>query len=61
VPPPYPIKYANWVAIGWAVLGVLVTLWVVLTRPERLEDMERVYVEDETVAPEAQPAFLPEA
>jgi hypothetical protein len=31
------------------------------TRPERLQDMERVYVEDETVAPEAPPAFLPEA
>jgi amino acid transporter len=61
VPPTYPVKYANWVAIGWTVLGVLVTLFIVLTRPERLEDMERVYVEDETVAPEAEPAFLPEA
>ena len=61
VPPTYPVKYANWVAIGWTVLGVLLTLWIVRTRPERLEDMERVYVEDETVAPEAQPAFLPEA
>ena len=27
VPPTYPVKYANWVAIGWIVLGVLVTLW----------------------------------
>jgi hypothetical protein len=61
VPPTYPIKYANWVAIAWTVLGVLVTLWIVLTRPQRLEDMERVYVEDETVAPDAAPAFLPEA
>jgi amino acid transporter len=61
VPPDYPVKYANWVAIGWTVLGVLLTIWIVMTRPERLEDMERVYVEDETVAPDAQPAFLPEA
>jgi amino acid transporter len=61
VPPTYPVKYANWVAIAWMVLGVLVTLWIVLARPQRLEDMERVYVEDETVAPESQPAFLPEA
>jgi hypothetical protein len=43
------------------VLGVLLTLWIVRTRPERVEDMERVYVEDETVAPETPPAFLPEA
>jgi hypothetical protein len=43
------------------VLGVLLTIFIVMTRPERLEDMERVYVEDETVAPETQPAFLPEA
>ncbi|MET0202531.1 MAG: hypothetical protein ABW245_11830, partial [Gaiellaceae bacterium] len=61
VPPDYPVKYANWVAIGWTVLGVLLTIFIVMTRPERLEDMERVYVEDETVAPDAQPAFLPEA
>src|SRR4029450_8763058 len=58
VPPTYPVKYANWVAIAWMVLGVLATLWIVLARPQRLEDMERVYVEDETVAPESQPAFL---
>jgi amino acid transporter len=61
VPPDYPVKYANWVAIGWTVLGVLLTIFIVMTRPERLEDMERVYVEDETVALDAQPAFLPEA
>ena len=61
VPPTYPVKYANWVAIAWTVLGVLVTLWIVRTRPERLSDMERVYVEDEPVAPEGLPAFVPEA
>src|SRR5436309_185753 len=51
-PPTYPIKYANWVAIGWVVAGVALTIWLWATEPERLRDMERVYVEDETVAPE---------
>jgi len=43
------------------VLGILVTLWLVRRRPERLTDMERVYVEDEPVTPETLPAFVPEA
>ena len=43
--PTYPIKYANWAALGWIVL----TVWLSLARPERLRDMDRVYVEDETV------------
>src|SRR5256885_4873710 len=51
-PPTYPIKYANWVAIGWVAAGVALTIWLWATEPDRLRDMERVYVEDETVAPE---------
>src|SRR5919197_341194 len=51
-PPTYPIKYANWIAIGWVVAGVALTIWLWATAPDRLRDMERVYVEDETVAPE---------
>jgi amino acid transporter len=47
-PPTYPIKYANWVAIAWAALGVAVTIAVVMFRPDRLRDVDRVYVEDET-------------
>jgi hypothetical protein len=49
VPPSYPFKYANWVAIGWAALGVALTFYVVRFAPERLRDVDRVYVEDETV------------
>src|SRR5919206_438318 len=51
-PPTYPIKYANWIAIGWVVAGLGLTIWLWATAPDRLRDMERVYVEDETVAPE---------
>jgi amino acid transporter len=49
-PPTYPIKAANWVALAWTVIGILVTIWIVRTRPEKLADVDRVYVEDETVA-----------
>jgi amino acid transporter len=47
--PTYPIKYANWIAIAWVAIGIVLTVWLATTRPERLRDMERVYVEDETV------------
>jgi hypothetical protein len=40
------------------VLSLVLMLWVVLTRPERLSDLDRVYVEDETIAPAA-PAAEP--
>jgi amino acid transporter len=59
VPPPYPFKYANWVAIAWAGLGLLLTFLVVRFAPERLRDVDRVYVEDETVAPAPAPAAGP--
>ncbi|HZD87009.1 MAG TPA: APC family permease [Gaiellaceae bacterium] len=51
-PPSYPIKYANWVAIAWTVLGIALTALLSVTRPDKLRDMERVYVEDETVEPQ---------
>jgi amino acid transporter len=52
-PPTYPVKAANWVAIGWAAIGIALTAWLAMRRPERLADMERVYVEDEPEAPPA--------
>ena len=58
-PPTYPIKYANWVALAWTILGILLTIWLSTTRRDKLSDMERVYVEDDTVAPEARPAVEP--
>src|SRR3954462_11745798 len=48
-PPTYPIKYANWVALGWIGVGIILTFWLMATQPEKLRDMDRVYVEDETV------------
>jgi|tagenome__1003787_1003787.scaffolds.fasta_scaffold20973822_1 amino acid transporter len=53
-PPAYPLKDGNWIALGWLVIGIALTIWVTLTRPERLTDMERVYVEDEeSTAPQS--------
>ena len=46
-PPPYPVKAANWVALAWTVFGIVLAIWLVRTRPERLKDIENVYVEDE--------------
>ena len=52
-PPVYPEKYGNWVDIAWVILGIALTAFVVWARPDKLEDIDRVYVEDETVAPES--------
>jgi amino acid transporter len=48
-PPTYPIKYANWIALGWIGVGIVLTFWLLSAHPEKLRDMDRVYVEDETV------------
>jgi amino acid transporter len=58
-PPTYPIKYANWVALAWIAIGVVLTVLLWARSPERLRDMERVYVEDETVSRDAAPATQP--
>ncbi len=57
-PPTYPIKYANWVALGWIGVGLALTVILSIRAPDRLRDMESVYVEDETVAPETPQATL---
>jgi amino acid transporter len=56
-PPPYPFKYANWIAIGWVALGIALTAFMVRYRANRLTDIERVYVEDEVTPPDAEAAF----
>jgi amino acid transporter len=51
-PSPYPIRNGNWVALAWVVIGLVLTAWLVTRRRDKLADIKRVYVEDETVAPE---------
>src|SRR4051812_37819801 len=60
-PPPYPFKYANWVALAWAGLGVALTIYVTMFKPETLSDIDRVYVEDETLPPADAAAAFPVA
>jgi len=50
-PPIYPEKYGNWVDISWVGLGIVLTIFLALARPDKIEDMSHVYVEDETVTP----------
>jgi amino acid transporter len=49
-PPEYPVKAANWVALAWAVAGLALTVWISRSHPERLRDVEHVYVDDEAGA-----------
>jgi amino acid transporter len=60
--PPYPIRYANWIAIGWLAAGAVLTAFV----PRRmLANTETFFaVEEETgepggAPPEAPPATMP--
>jgi amino acid transporter len=46
-PPTYPVKAANWVALVWLVVGIVLAVWLARSRPDRLQDVEHVYVEDE--------------
>jgi amino acid transporter len=48
--PDNPLGYGNWIAIGWIVAGILVTALLAATRPQALENADRIFVEDETVA-----------
>jgi len=50
-PPIYPEKYGNWVDIAWVGLGILLTIFLAVARPDKIADMEHVYVDDETVEP----------
>ena len=61
VPPPYPFKYANWVAGIYTIVGIVVTILVVRFRPDRLADLDRVYVEDESISPQDAAAQFPVA
>jgi amino acid transporter len=47
-PPTYPTKYANWVAIVYTVVGLVLTAVVVRFAPHRLDDVDHVYVDDES-------------
>jgi amino acid transporter len=57
--PAYPVRYANWIAIGWLLAGLVVTAWMASNRREALVAAERIFVEEEVVGP-AGPDQLPD-
>ena len=48
--PDAPLGYGNWVAIVWMIVGVIVLAYLHTRRRHALENADRVFVEDETVA-----------
>ena len=53
--PPYPIRYAVWVALGWVIAGLILGFVMQAKKPEALEAARHIYVEDE-VEPSPTPA-----
>jgi amino acid transporter len=54
--PAYPIRYANWIALGWLAAGVLVTAFV----PKRiLVDTEHFFAVEEATGEPEEPALAP--
>src|SRR5205807_3487744 len=53
--PPYPLRYANWIALGWLAAGAAITAFV---PRERLANAEQVFVEEPVVGV-AGPDVLP--
>jgi amino acid transporter len=51
--PAAPLNYAVWWAVGWVVLGLVVTAVMARRKPEALSNAQRIYVEDETFLPVA--------
>ena len=45
----------------YTIIGVVVTILVVKFRPDRLADLDRVYVEDESISPQDAAAQFPVA
>jgi amino acid transporter len=60
--PDAPMRYANWFALIWIALGILVTWWMATYRREALERAGDIFVADESLAEErveAPPAPAP--
>jgi amino acid transporter len=47
--PAYPVRYANWIAIGWLLAGLVLTAWMTRNRRDALDKADRIFVEEEVV------------
>jgi len=45
--PDNPLGYGNWIAIAWMALGLIVLFALSATRPQALENADRIFVDDE--------------
>jgi amino acid transporter len=45
--PPYPIRYGNWIAIGWVAAGLVLTAWMARHRRHALVASARVFAPDQ--------------
>jgi amino acid transporter len=45
--PDNPLGYGNWIAIAWMALGLIVLFVLSATRPQALENADRIFVDDE--------------
>ncbi len=48
--PDNPLGYGNWIAIGWIVLGLIITGYLAMNRRQALEGADRIFVEEEPAA-----------
>ena len=56
--PPYPIRYADWIALGWILAGILITAFM----PRRIVDsVEELYGTEEPVGIAGPSVYPPEA
>jgi amino acid transporter len=46
--PPYPSNLAIWISIGWAILGVLVVVWMSAVRPGQIAEAAAIIGEADT-------------
>lgn len=57
--PPYPLRWANWLAPAWLALGVVVMAFLASRRPQALENAREVYVAEDQERPgELEPGFV---
>lgn len=59
--PDYPIRWGSWIAVGWLVAGVGVTAWMYMAKPEAMDEMGKVFIEEEGVVGVAGPPAVPPA
>lgn len=56
--PPYPLRWANWLAPAWILVGIGLMAYLAARKPAALANAGRVYVGDEDLEPELEAGFV---